>query len=59
MVSTKIKILTRIMPHPVGVKAKMHTIISLTVICGRAINVIKIAKNVIKTRPFINLNASW
>lgn len=46
-------------PHPVGMNARMHTIMSWKVICGTAIKVIRAPRKPRKINPFIKRNTSW
>lgn len=54
----KKKLLTSSIPQPVGMTARMQIIISLIVILTTAINIIRMARNVMKIEPSINLNTS-
>lgn len=51
-------LLTKSNPHPVGMKARMQTKMSVKVIPGSAIKVMKMDKNVRKISPFISRNTS-
>jgi hypothetical protein len=51
--------LTRSKPHPVGMKARMHTKMSRTVMPGIATKITTMDVNVINMRPLINRNTSW
>lgn len=52
-------LLTNSIPQPVGMTARMQTIMSLIVILATAINIMKMVRNVMKIEPSINLNKSW
>lgn len=51
--------LTRSKPHPVGIKASKHTMMSCAVIWGSAIKVIRMDTNVTKMRNLIRRKTSW
>jgi hypothetical protein len=50
---------TRSSPHPVGMKARMQTKMSRTVMPGIAIKITTTEINVMNMRPLINRNTSW
>ena len=47
------------MPHPVGMKARMHTNMSWTVMWGIAIKIITTDMNVMNISPLISRNTNW
>jgi len=59
MQEKKNKLLTCSIPQPVGMTARMQIIRSLIVILATAINTMRMARNVMKIEPSINLNTSW
>jgi hypothetical protein len=50
---------TRSSPHPVGMKARMQTKMSRTVMPGIAIKITTMEINVMNMRSLINRNTSW
>jgi hypothetical protein len=51
--------LTRSRPHPVGMKARMDTNMSWTVMWAIAMRIITMAMNAMNISPLISRNTSW